>query len=142
MLRNTALTRALSSTASCMNPEFARNLPTDWSKFARFFSALGDSTRQQIMLVFEPDEEICVNEIARLFRLSRPAISHHLKVLRDAQLLLSEKRGKEVYYRINYEYCADVLKTVHQYVVATRQSRAPSPVDTNARHVAGRQVEI
>ncbi len=104
-----------------MKSEFANTLPKEWSKFARFFSALGDATRQQIMLVFEPEEEICVNEIARLFSLSRPAISHHLKVLRDAQLLLSEKRGKEVYYRINYPYCADVLKTVYQFVLANSQ---------------------
>jgi DNA-binding transcriptional ArsR family regulator len=101
-----------------MKSEFATGLPKEWRRFAQFFSALGDATRQQIMLAFGPDEELCVNEIARLFRLSRPAISHHLKVLRDAQLLISEKRGKEVYYRINYAYCADVLETVYQFVIA------------------------
>jgi DNA-binding transcriptional ArsR family regulator len=101
-----------------MKSQYADSLPEGWAKFARFFSALGDPTRQKILLVFEPNEEICVNEIARLFHLSRPAISHHLKVLRNAELLLCKKRGKEVYYRVNYPYCAEVLRLVHGFVAS------------------------
>lgn len=101
-----------------MNAEFAQRLPDGWEKFSRFFFALGDTTRQQILLVFDPGEEICVNDIARLFKLSRPAISHHLKVLREAQLVTCQKRGKEVYYRVNYVYCAEVLRVVQEFVSA------------------------
>ena len=108
-----------------MNVQFARGLPQEWEKFAQFFAALGDNTRQQILLVFERDEEICVNEICRLFRLSRSAICHHLKVLREAKLLCCERRGKEVYYRVNYEYCADVLHTVHRFVSAKSKAAHP-----------------
>ncbi|MDH3689899.1 MAG: metalloregulator ArsR/SmtB family transcription factor [Gammaproteobacteria bacterium] len=99
-----------------MNPQHAENLPSSWEKFAQFFSALGDIYRQKILLTFESGEELCVNQIASLFKLSRPAISHHLKVLKTAELLLCEKRGKEVYYRVNYLYCANVLKDVHSFV--------------------------
>ena len=107
-----------------MNADMANGLPDDWQRFARFFSALGDTTRQQIILLFEPDEEICVNDIAQLFHLSRPAISHHLKILREAELLVCEKRGKQVYYRVNYPLCADVLHTVHAFVVTRAESHA------------------
>lgn len=99
-----------------MKSEFAEHLPEGWERFTRFFAALGDTTRQQILLMFEPGEEICVNEIARLFKISRPAISHHLKVLREAELLTCEKRGKEVYYRVNHTYCTDVMRTVHEFM--------------------------
>ncbi len=119
-----------------MKSQYAQSLPDGWGKFARFFSALGDPTRQKILLVFEPNEEICVNKIARLFQLSRPAISHHLKVLRDAGLLLCEKRGKEVYYRVNYPYCAEVLKLVHHFVasrVSSGETRSPFPGGRRAR---------
>ncbi len=98
-----------------MNTNYASRLPEGWERFSRFFAALSDATRQQILLIFEPNEEICVNEIARLFKLSRPAISHHLKVLRNAGLLECQKRGKEVYYRVNYPYCAEVLRIVHDF---------------------------
>jgi ArsR family transcriptional regulator len=104
-----------------MKKEFAEHLPEGWDEFAEFFSALGDSTRQKILLLFEAGEEICVNEIASAFPLSRPAISHHLKVLRNAELLISEKRGKEIYYRVNYDHCAKVLSLVHQFTVQQMQ---------------------
>ena len=98
-----------------MNTEYAKELPSGWQPFSRIFAALGDNTRQKILLLFEPNEEICVGEIANLFNLSRPAISHHLKVLRTAELLESEKRGKEVYYRVNRDYFAKALGIVYNY---------------------------
>jgi DNA-binding transcriptional ArsR family regulator len=108
-----------------MNAQYAHGLPQKWAKFSRFFSALGDETRQRILLLFRPNEEICVNDIAAVFKLTRPAVSHHLKVLREANILLSDKRGKEVYYRVNYVYCAYVLGTVGDYVsVQLAASRA------------------
>jgi ArsR family transcriptional regulator len=116
-----------------MKVEFAKSLPEGWERYSQFFFALGDHTRQQILLVFEPNEEICVNDIVRMFQLSRPAISHHLKVLRNAGLLLCDKRGKEVYYRVNYVHCADVLRRVHEFVgerTGSRAAHAPrSPPD-------------
>jgi len=120
-----------------MKSEFAKGLPKEWRRFAQFFSALGDTTRQQIMLVFDPGEEICVNEIARLFSLSRPAISHHLKVLRDAELLTCEKRGKEVYYRVNTSYCTGVFERVYRYLASnaaplTSESDAANRLDREA----------
>lgn len=110
-----------------MNADSAKSLPPEWAAFPRFFAALGDTIRQQILLVFELNEEICVNEIARLFKLSRPAISHHLKVLRDAHVVLSAKRGKEVYYRVNRDYCAQVFWAVQHRLVA-HPSRSVSSV--------------
>lgn len=100
-----------------MKPEYANHLPDGWDRYSRFFFALGDTTRQQILLLFDPGEEICVNEIARLFKISRPAISHHLKILRNAELLICEKRGKEVYYRVNHEHCAEVMRIVREFIM-------------------------
>ena len=106
-----------------MKSEFAERLPAGWERFSRFFFALGDTTRQQILLLFEPGEEIRVNDIARLFKISRPAISHHLKILRSAELLVCEKRGKEVYYRVNRDHCAEVMRVVREYIMA----KVPAP---------------
>ncbi|BAU48777.1 ArsR family transcriptional regulator [Sulfurifustis variabilis] len=111
-----------------MNAECARPLPDDWVGYPRFFAALGDTIRQQILLLFQTNEEICVNEITRLFELSRPAISHHLKVLRDANVLVSEKRGKEVYYRVNHAHCEQVLRAVQRrFGRADGSRRGPLP---------------
>jgi ArsR family transcriptional regulator len=44
--------------------------------------------------------EVCVCELVALFDVSQPTVSHHLKVLRDAGLVASQKQGLWVYYRV------------------------------------------
>jgi hypothetical protein len=52
--------------------------------------------------------------------------TRHLKILRNAELLVCEKRGKEVYYRVNHDHCAEVMRVVREFIV----TRAPSPALT------------
>ncbi len=60
-------------------------------------SAIADKTRLQILFTIG-GKSMCVNEITALFNLSRPAVSHHLKVLKNNGLVFSEKKGQEIYY--------------------------------------------
>ena len=99
-----------------MNTDHLTEVPPLWRDAARCFAAMSDVNRQKILLLFEPGEELCVNQIASAFRLSRPAISHHLKILKDADLLLSEKRGKEVYYRVNSQRCLASLDALRDFM--------------------------
>jgi DNA-binding transcriptional ArsR family regulator len=73
--------------------------------------ALSDSTRQQILRVITRQKEICVNDIAANFNLSRPTISHHLNLMRRVKLLTSRKEGKEIYYSFNKAYVITVLES-------------------------------
>ena len=67
----------------------------------RVFRALGDPARQRILALVEKAGELCVTDIAREFDMAQPSVSHHLRILKDAELLRAEKRGKEVHYAIN-----------------------------------------
>jgi DNA-binding transcriptional ArsR family regulator len=67
-------------------------------------SILGDPTRVKILWLLCHSEE-CVANIAAVMDMSSPAVSHHLKVLKQAGILTSRKDGKEVYYTLsNTEY--------------------------------------
>lgn len=81
-----------------MRPSYARAIPRAWRRTAAMFVALGDAHRQRILLMFEPGERLNVSEIVAASTLSRTAVSHHLKVLREAGVLKSEKVGREVRY--------------------------------------------
>ena len=83
---------------------------------AKVFVALGDEHRQRIMLTFEKGERLTVGRISEVSTLSRPAVSHHLKILRAADILESEKIGKEVHLRINKEMLEETLANVLDYV--------------------------
>jgi len=84
---------------------------------ARVFVALGVEHRQRILLTFEGGERLTVSQITAVSTLSRPAVSHHLKILRQADLLEAEKIGKQVYLRVNKELLVQTLADVHDYVL-------------------------
>jgi ArsR family transcriptional regulator len=63
------------------------------------FLALGDINRQNILVMLY-DQPLTVNEITKNLSLSRPAVSHHLKLLLDSKLLEVEQKGKERYYSV------------------------------------------
>ncbi len=99
-----------------MNKNYMRALPREWRPMAKVFVALGDEHRQRILLTFGKGERLTVGQISDVSTLSRPAVSHHLKILRAAGVLEAEKIGKEVYLRINKEMLEETFGTVLGYV--------------------------
>ena len=93
-----------------------RSLPREWRAMAKVFIALGDEHRQRILLTFEKGERLTVGQIAEVSTLSRPAVSHHLKILREAGVLRAEKEGKEVYLQVNKALLEETLRSVLDYV--------------------------
>lgn len=101
-----------------MKRNYMRAIPKEWRLLAKVFVALGDEHRQRILLTFEKGERLTVGQIAEVATLSRPAVSHHLKILRNAGVLEAERAGREVYLRINREVLEQTLATVLEYVRA------------------------
>ena len=70
-------------------------------RLATIAKALGDPVRLQLVDVLRKHAgEVCVCELVPLFDLSQPTVSHHLKVLRDAGIVGSERRGLWAYYYV------------------------------------------
>ncbi len=113
-----------------MRTQYLHNLPADWKPVARIFAALGDSTRQTILLLFEPGERLSIKTIADLLPFSRTAVVHHLKVLEDAGLISPEKRGRDVYYHVALETALDALERVGAYVRDDLRILAEARADT------------
>ena len=99
-----------------MKPSYALAIPSAWQSVARVFIALGDEHRQRILLMFDQAEEITVGDIAAATSLSRPAVSHHLKILREAGVLQARKVGKEVFCRIDKPFLQQALRDVLDYI--------------------------
>lgn len=102
-----------------MKKNYSRAIPVEWKAISRVFSALGDEHRQRILLTFDRDERLNVGQIAEVSTLSRSAVSHHLKILRESGVLESEKVGKEVYFWVNKEWLENTLTNVLDYIRST-----------------------
>jgi len=85
--------------ACCPRP--GRIRPRATRPFADLFCALGDPTRLEIVgLLAAEGSELCVCDIESRFDLSQPTVSHHLRILREAGVVASERRGTWVYYSL------------------------------------------
>jgi ArsR family transcriptional regulator, arsenate/arsenite/antimonite-responsive transcriptional repressor len=103
-----------------MKRAYGRALPAAWRRIASIFVALGDSHRQRIVLMFEPGERLNVSEIVAASTLSRSAVAHHLRVLREAGVLRSEKVGKEVFFWADVAAVQQALEAVQDYLSSMR----------------------
>ncbi|PFM52488.1 transcriptional regulator [Bacillus cereus] len=77
--------------------------------------AIGDETRQAILLVLMETEcqtGLRVGEITKQTHLSRPAVSHHLRILREAEIILMRKEGTKNFYYIDIRTKLGVLKNL------------------------------
>ncbi|MCF7547453.1 metalloregulator ArsR/SmtB family transcription factor [Pseudonocardia sp. WMMC193] len=103
-------------------------------ELAAAFKALGDPVRLRLLSLISAHEggEACVCDISDAFDLTGPTISHHLKVLRQAGLVTSERRATWVYYRVRPEtvaLLADVLvptDSLPPSACAVRDDRTPN----------------
>lgn len=75
------------------------------------FQALADPTRRAILLLIAT-QQMTPNAIAAHFDLTRQAVSKHIKILSESQLLQQQKAGREIYYNVN----ADRLQEIDQWL--------------------------
>jgi DNA-binding transcriptional ArsR family regulator len=99
-----------------MNKNYMRAIPKEWRTISKVFAALGDEHRQRIVLTFERGERLNIGQIVEVSTLSRTAVSHHLRILREAGVLQSQKEGKEVFFWINKDFVIDAMETVVIYL--------------------------
>lgn len=72
------------------------------------FKALNDSTRREILELLK-ERDLTAGEIADHFQISKPSISHHLDLLKQAELVISEKKGQFVVYSLNMTVVDEIL---------------------------------
>lgn len=76
---------------------------------SNLFKVLGDPTRSKILYTLE-EAELNVSEICECVDMNKSAVSHQLRILRDAKLVKSRKDGKEVYYSFDDEHISTIFK--------------------------------
>ncbi|MDE7316403.1 MAG: metalloregulator ArsR/SmtB family transcription factor [Helicobacter sp.] len=84
-------------------------------ELSELFKIFGDSTRIQILSLLLR-KELCVGEISTLLHLSPSAISHQLRILRQARLVRYNKVGKEVYYSLDDDHIQKIFESGLEHI--------------------------
>ena len=86
-----------------------------------FFKMLGDSTRAKIMWALDR-HEMCVCDLAALLGMTKSAISHQLKTLREANLVKLKKEGKNVIYTLDDDHVKDIFEKALEHVLERKEN--------------------
>lgn len=78
---------------------------------SKTFQLISDPTRLKILWLLCHSED-CVANIAAAIEMSSPAVSHHLKVLKQAELLVSHRKGKEAHYTLAHTPAAELVHAI------------------------------
>ncbi|WP_340075769.1 autorepressor SdpR family transcription factor [Leptobacterium sp. I13] len=76
-----------------------------------FFKALNDTTRRKILELLK-EKDLTAGEIAEEFAMTKPSISHHLEILKNASLVSFEKKGQFIIYSLNTSILDEILQWV------------------------------
>ena len=80
-----------------------------------FFKILGDSTRISILYAID-GEPMCVCDIADLLGMTKSAVSHQLKILRQSNLVAYKKNGKNVFYSLADDHVRDIIEKALDHI--------------------------
>lgn len=78
------------------------------------FKGLSDQTRLYSLLLIHQEQELCVCELMAALELSQPKISRHLALLREAELLETQRRGQWVFYRLSTQLESWAVTVIEQ----------------------------
>ncbi len=97
--------------------EVKKRMPADEDIYdlSDFFKVLGDSTRMKIIWALD-ESEMCVCDIAVLLNMTKSAISHQLRALRNANLVKFRRDGKEVYYSLKDKHVRDIYEIGMEHI--------------------------
>lgn len=85
------------------------------------FKALNDPTRRVILELLK-EQDMTAGDIADQFNISKPSISHHLDLLKQAGLVVAQKEGQFIYYAINTTVMDEMLKWLMQFSTKKKKS--------------------
>ncbi|MBT5855490.1 helix-turn-helix transcriptional regulator [bacterium] len=79
-------------------------------KFIKFFKALANEDRLEIIKLLKKNTEMCAQEVEKHFYLEQSTTSHHLNTLKRAGITKSRKKGRNIFYSVDYDSFERQLK--------------------------------
>ena len=97
--------------------EVKKKIPEDEMIYdlAEFFKVFADSTRMKIIYALM-ENELCVCDIANIVQTTQSAISHQLRLLKQAKLVKFRKEGKVVYYSLDDDHISQIVKKGREHI--------------------------
>ena len=94
------------------------------------FKALSDDTRREILHMLQKGD-LTAGEISSPFEMTRPSISHHLNILKQANLVQDVRQGQNIYYSLNTTVFQDVIGWFYELLGVSRKTDDEKNININ-----------
>ncbi len=107
--------RKCDNTNSCINKKEFKSDQEITVKMSKLYKVLGDKNRALILYLLK-DKSMCVHELIKVLGVEQSLVSHQLKVLREANIVKTERRGNEIVYSLADDHIKILLNIAKEHV--------------------------
>lgn len=95
---------------------------TSFSRLSNVLSLAGNDVRLKILYLLEEENELCVCDLADILEMTIPAVSQHLRKLKDGNLLKTRRAGQTIYYSLKEDHL-EITKPLFRHITITNRKR-------------------
>lgn len=95
---------------------------TSFSRLSQVLSLAGNDVRMKILYLLEEESELCVCDLADVLEMTIPAVSQHLRKLKDGNILQTRRNAQTIYYSLKAEHL-EIIKPLFEHITVVNRKR-------------------
>jgi DNA-binding transcriptional ArsR family regulator len=95
---------------------------TSFSRLSQVLSLAGNDVRLKILYILEQENELCVCDLADVLEMTIPAVSQHLRKLKDGNILQTRRKGQTIYYTLKEEHL-EIIKPLFEHITIVNRKK-------------------
>lgn len=89
-------------------------------RLSQVLTLAGNDVRLKILYLLEEENELCVCDLADVLEMTIPAVSQHLRKLKDGNILQTRRKGQTIYYTLKEEHL-EIIKPLFEHITITKR---------------------
>ncbi len=95
---------------------------TSFNRLSQVLSLAGNDVRMKILYLLEEENEFCVCDLADILEMTIPAVSQHLRKLKDGNILQTRRNGQTIYYSLKEEHL-EIIKPLFEHITIVNRKK-------------------
>ncbi len=95
---------------------------TSFSRLSQVLSLAGNDVRMKMLYLLEEENELCVCDLADILEMTIPAVSQHLRKLKDGNILQTRRNGQTIYYSLKEEHL-EIIKPLFEHITIVNRKK-------------------
>ena len=99
-----------------------QKVETSFNRLSQVLSLAGNDVRMKMIYLLEEENELCVCDLADILEMTIPAVSQHLRKLKDGNILQTRRNGQTIYYSLKEEHL-EIIKPLFEHITIVNRKK-------------------